>query len=134
MTGKQILGVIAAVVTVILVSVGVWGAKVALSPVTGQAGAYQEKNSAVNRIAKQERFEDLNAEYERAVLNVYTMQDVYKADPESQIARTNFTGAVSYCRSIAADYNAESRKYTASDFKAIDLPATLDLLACEGKP
>ena len=54
------------------------------------------------------------------------------AEDPSQFNKTNLTGARTYCASVVADYNALSRKYTAAEFKAADLPASLDAGACEG--
>lgn len=126
---KVLFGGVAAAVVVVLLSFAGWGLKVLLSDPVGQGNAIIKKNDANNRIAKQEQFEDLNAEFDTALRNVETLTAVAKQDPTT-FNKTNATGAVTYCTSVANDYNALSRKYTAADFKAVDLPASLDASLC----
>lgn len=108
----------------------IWVLSVASAPIKGQGDAFKQKESANNRISKQALFEDLNAEYESTLAKIGPAKQALKRDPDSQIRNTELTGLINYCISVAGDYNAESRKYTAADFKSIDLPATLDRTAC----
>lgn len=105
-----------------------WGIKVAVSDIKGQGDAVRAKNSATNRIAAQERFEGLYAELVAADQRIDVLAAAVAANPKSVIAQSNLTGIQTYCLSVVADYNAEARKYTARDFRAIDLPAQIDLL------
>jgi len=111
----------------VLSAVG-WGVKVAVSDIKGQGDAVRTKNSATNRIAAQERFESLYAELVAADKRIDVLAAALAANPKSAVAQTNYTGAQTYCLSVVAAYDAEARKYTARDFRAIDLPAQIDTL------
>lgn len=118
------LGILAVLAVIALISVGVWGFKVATSDVKGQGDATVQKNSANNRIAAQERFEDLYAEIQQTDAKIGAAKQAYKANP-TQVNQTNLTGLVNYCLDVVGDYNAEARKYTSADFRAVDLPAQI---------
>lgn len=115
-----------AVVFVLALSAGIWALKVASSDAKGQGDAARTKNSGANRIAAQARFEDLYAGIKAADERIDVMAVAKKADPKDVVAATNYTGAINYCIQQRADYNAEARKYTAEQFRAIDLPAQID--------
>lgn len=115
-----------AVVFILALSAGIWALKVATSDVKGQGDAARTKNSGTNRIAAQERFEELYAGIKAADERIDVMAAAKKAAPMDVVAATNYTGAVNYCIQIRADYNAEARKYTAEQFRSIDLPAQID--------
>lgn len=125
-------GVWIALVVIFFAALGglIWVLNVATSPVKGQGDAYQQKNSAVNRIASQATFEDLYADYQDTLVKIEVASDAYDKNPKSQIAQTNLAGLINYCVDVVGDYNAESRKYLAADFKAVDLPYELDRSAC----
>lgn len=107
-----------------------WGIGVIGAPVKGAGDAFKQKESASNRIVQQAEFEDLKAEYDDTLAKIPVAKKALKQNPDSQIKNTEYTGLVNQCISVAGDYNAESRKYLAADFKAIDLPAQLDRTAC----
>jgi len=107
-----------------------WGLGVIGAPIKGQGDAFKQKESASNRIVQQAEFEDLNAEYESALVKIPIAKKAAKQDPNNQTKQTEYIGLVNYCVGVAGKYNAESRKYLAADFKAIDLPAQLDRTAC----
>lgn len=115
-----------AVVFILALSAGIWALKVGTSDVKGQGDAQRTKNSGTNRIAAQERFEELYAGIKAADERIDVMAKAKKANPKDVVAATNYTGAVNYCIQIRADYNAEARKYTAEQFRSIDLPAQID--------
>lgn len=104
--------------------VGVWAFRVTTSDIKGRGDAEITKNSAANRIAKQERFEALYAE----VLASDRRLDQLAKDAKDGTAetRTRYSGAVSHCHNVVADYNAEARKFTARDYRELDLPAQID--------
>lgn len=112
------------------IGVGIWAFRVATAPVRGAGDAFVQKQSAPNRIVQQANFEDLYAEYQDTLAKIPAAKAASKAAPKSQIKRTELTGLVNYCVDVAGDYNADSRKYLAADFKAIDLPYELDRSAC----
>ena len=126
--GLSIAGrILLAALAVALISGAGFGIKVALSGLFGQGDAIVQKNKGTNRIAAQERFESLYAEIHAADQRIDVLAAAAKADP-SYVNRQNLTGAQTYCLSAVADYDAEARKYTARDFRAIDLPEQIDTL------
>lgn len=113
------------IATLIIVPLGAWGFKVATSDIKGQGDAIVNKNDAINRVNKQELFEDLYAEIKAADAKIAPAQTAVDADPTT-VNTTNLTGLTNYCIDVVADYNAEARKFSAEDFRAIDLPAQVD--------
>lgn len=122
-----------AVATVaIVVIVGAWLLSVALSDPVGRGEAVKEKNTSTNRIFAQQRFEQLNADVDATRAKITAAEKVRASSPE---AETRYQGLVSYCASVVADYNAAARSYTQQDFRAADLPASLNPTAdCEPTP
>lgn len=113
-----------------LIGLAIWGFRVATAPVKGAGDAYVQKESASNRITQQALFEDLYADYQSTIAKIPAAKAAADASPKSQIKATELTGLINYCISVAGDYNAESNKYLAADFKRIDLPYELDRAAC----
>ena len=124
---RAVVWIAIAVVLVGVLAIAIWGFKVATSDIKGQGDAQRQKNAATNRIAAQERFESLHAEILAADQRIGILAGAVKADP-SYTNKTNLTGAQTYCLSVVADYNAEARKFTAAQFRAADLPASIDIL------
>lgn len=114
-------------VLIAAIAIGFWAFRVATSDVKGSGDAEIRKNSATNRIAAQERFEQLHAEIIASDQRIDVLADAVKADP-SYTNQTNLTGATTFCLSVVADYNAEARKFTAQEFRAADLPAQIDAI------
>lgn len=109
-----------------LVGVTTWGFGVLTSDVKGRGDATRQKNSATNRIGAQERFEDLFAEIESADKRLDQAAADLATTPGDPTLRTNYTGLRNHCLDVVGDYNAEARKYTAAQFRAIDLPLEID--------
>jgi hypothetical protein len=127
----RIMAIIAAFTIFALLLGGVvWGFRVATAPVKGAGDAFQQQQSGNNRISSQARFEDLYADYEQTVNKIKPAKQALRQNPDSQIKQTELTGLTNYCLDVVGDYNAESRKYLAADFKAIDLPTELDSTRC----
>lgn len=101
---------------------GFWALGVASSDVRGAGNAIKAKNTATNRIAAQERFEQRFADIEAAGQRVQTLAAGAKANPEDYTLQVQATGSVTFCQQLVADYNADARKYSARDFRAADLP------------
>jgi hypothetical protein len=118
--GLVVFGVIA------VVSIGVWGFRVATSDVAGRGNAVIIKNNAVNRIAQQERFEQLYADIRASDQKITVASAAVIADPSDKTAQQNLTGMQNYCLSVVGDYNALARKYSAEDFRSVDLPEQID--------
>lgn len=120
-TWRVVLWVLAILAVVAVVSGLVWGFKVATSDVKGRGDAVVQKNSAENRVAAQERFEDLYQQVIAADRKIGPAKAAVKANP-TQVNQTNLTGLQNFCVQTVADYNAEARKYSKRDFRAVDLP------------
>ena len=103
-----------------------WATGVLFAPVKGKGEAYKTKESSTNRIAAQERFEDMYADIQAADLRIDTLTANAKAHPKDYTAQVQATGAVTYCQQVVNQYNAEARKYTAAQFRAADLPSSID--------
>lgn len=123
---KKILLTIAAIVTVILLCIGGFYLKVALSGPIGQGQGEINKNQASNWTAAQARFEDLYAGIQAKDETIDLLYKQAQANPNDKTAQQTYAGVVSACQSSRADYNADSRKFMAADFKAADLPYEID--------
>lgn len=119
---KTILVIIAAILGAMLFAALIFGIRVGTAPFRGQGSAHITKYSAENWTKAQAKFEDLYAEIEGADRKIELAQQAVDADPADKTAQQTLTGTQNYCISVVADYNAEARKYLASDFKAADLP------------
>lgn len=115
-----------AVVFVLALSAGIWALKVGTSDVKGQGDAQRTKNAAGNRIAAQEGFEQLYADIKAADIRVGVMAAAKASDPADVVAKTNYTGAQNHCIQLRADYDAKARKFTQGEFRAADLPYSID--------
>lgn len=124
---KDALLVIGAIIAVILISFGLWAAGVVLSGVIGQGNAIKIKNGTENRIEAQQQFEQLHADIFAADQRIDVMAAAAKATP-GIVSSTNLNGAINQCITVRADYDAEARKYTAAQFRAADLPLSIDQL------
>lgn len=133
--GAGTLLVIGVVVVALVIGVGLWVFRVATSDIKGRGDAEVTKNSALNRVGAQERFEDLYQEVQSADQRIDVAAAAYDADP-STVNQTNLTGIQSYCLDVIGDYNAEARKFSAAEFRAADLPESIDTtsLATDCKP
>lgn len=125
-TWRVMVYIVAFVVFFGAIGVGLWAFGVFTSDVKGRGDATKIKNSGTNRIAAQERFEDMYADVLAADRRIDAQFNALKLDPDSSVAKINYNGAVNYCIEVVADYNAEARKYTAEQFRSTDLPAQID--------
>lgn len=121
--------VITALVLSAVISIAVWGFKVGTSDVKGRGDAVKQRNSATNRVFAQQHFEDLKAAIDKDTANIRAARAAAKAEP-SAVNESNVTGATQICNADVADYNASARKYLERDFRAADLPPSIDLAVC----
>lgn len=129
--GRWLTGWIVVVIIVILViGAGIWALNVATSGVRGQGDGVVQRNSAQNWVDAQARFEENYQEYESTIVRRDQFYQVHLDDPNDAIAKTNYLGQVSHCTDVVADYNADARNFLRSDFRAADLPASLDPTTC----
>jgi hypothetical protein len=119
-----ILGVLAFLA---LVSVSVWGFRVATSDTAGQGNAVIQKNDANNRIAAQQKFETMFQDIVASDRKITVAAAALAGTPGDRTLQTNLTGTINYCLQAVGDYNAAARSYTAEDFRASDLPAQINL-------
>jgi len=104
----------------------VWAIGVATSDVAGRGEAIVQKNSANNRIAAQQTFEDLIADIKQSDAKLDQALVDKKANPGDSTYAVNYAGLVNHCLDSVGLYNADARKYTAQQFRASDLPAQID--------
>jgi hypothetical protein len=125
--------VIGATILALVVGGIVVAAQTVFANPAGQAGAYREKVSATNRVQQQAKFEQLAADYDGYLVQIKNAEAAVKsASPETQPMReTDLLGLRQICVTTAQDFNAESRKYLARDWKSAGLPERLDPAACQ---
>lgn len=123
---RMAIFIVAAVVFFGLLGWGIWAVSVGTSDIKGKGDAYKAKNDGTNRVLQQERFEDLYNEILAADKNIDVMKEALDLSPDSQVAKTNYSGVKSHCNDVVAEYNANSEKYSAKDFKRVDLPYQID--------
>lgn len=103
---------------------------VLLAPAKGAGEVVIKNNSATNRIEKQELFEDLNA---KVIFNkelVAQHKATLETDPDNAQIKQILSGVKSACSASVERYNAEARKITSADWKAVDLPEAQSLVGC----
>lgn len=113
------LWVLAGVALTALGAVLVFAFQTGTAEPRGRGEAYQQKESANNRIFAQQRFEDLSAEIEATKVKISAAAPVRRTSPEAEV---RYQGLVQHCASTVAQYNAAARSYTQQDFRAADLP------------
>jgi hypothetical protein len=101
----------------------IWGFQVVTSDARGKGNSVIIKNDARNRIQAQEEYVRLLNEVKRADKQL----DILNASRKtSAAAETRYIGAVSYCQSVTADYNALGDKYRSADFLPVGYPLVID--------
>lgn len=124
--GRMAVWIVVAVLFFAVLGIGGWAFKVAVSDVKGQGDAVRVKNSAPNRIKAQEAYVAAMNEVKRSDRNLTVLAADKKANPDDRAAATRYTGAVSYCQSVVADYNALADKYRSADFLPQGYPVSID--------
>jgi hypothetical protein len=123
---KIALTTTAIILGIMLIGWIIWGIGVAVSAPKGVGDAYKQKNSSANWTAAQARFENQYQAVISADRKIALAAEAKAAKPDDLTLRQTYSGIVSGCISAVADYNAESRKYLAADFKSADLPYQID--------
>lgn len=118
------------VIVALALGAGVWGLNVAASGIRGAGDGTIQKNSAQNWVDAQARFEENYQEYQATLVRIDQFHAVHLADPNDAVSKTNYLGQVSHCTDVVADYNADARNFLREDFRAADLPESLDLNTC----
>jgi len=125
---RAALAIIVAIVFFGGIGAAIWAFRTASSDVKGRGDAVQNKNSGINRVGAQERFQTLYNAVLAADQRIDVMAAAAKKTPGDLVAQTNLTGATNYCIQAVADYNAETHKYSARDFRDPELPYEIDQL------
>jgi len=124
--GLGIFGWLIILVVAVLVAVAAWGFTVATSDIKGQGDGVIQNNSADNWIEAQAEFEQNFASIEADDIKITNAYAQLQAEPDNTVFRTNYTGIVSHCLSLVADYNADARSYLTEDWRAADLPERIE--------
>lgn len=103
------------------IAAGLWAFGVFTADIKGRGELVKTNKSAVNRIGKQEMFEQLYADINGYPPKIKVQREAVKADP-SEITRTNLVGLQQQCIDTVQQYNAEARKVTSRDWRSADLP------------
>lgn len=120
------------VIIVIALGLGaaIWGITVATSTVRGQGDGIIKRESAENWVDAQMRFEENYADYESTLVRIETAHTAWQNKPDNLTLEQTYLGTVGYCLELVADYNADARNFLREDFRASDLPASLDPATC----
>lgn len=122
--------VIASILIAALLGAGGWGLSVLLSGPKGQGDGIIQRNSADNWLDAQARFEENYAEYESTLVRIDSAYAAWQSDTADKTLHQTYLGTVGYCTNLVADYNADARNFLREDFRASDLPASLDASTC----
>lgn len=130
--GEAWFWVVIALLSVAAIGISLWAFGVLTAPVRGQAGAFQQQQSALNRVQQQAKFEQIAADYDGYLVQIQNALVAFKtSSPTTRDQReTELLGLRQICVTTAQAFNAESRKYLARDWKSAGLPATLNPLPC----
>lgn len=132
--GLNLAAIVLAVVAFVVVVTGaLWAGGVLFSNAKGAGDAIKRKNSGVNRVEKQEMFEQLAADYTGYLVQIRVAETAVKDAPDEltrSLRLTDLDGARRVCIDTAQQFNAESRKYTSREWKSAGLPAELDPESC----
>lgn len=121
---------IAVLIVILLLGGGLWALNVATSGARGQGDGVVKRNSASNWLDAQARFEENYAEYESTLVRIDTAYAAHLASPGDKTLQQTYLGTVGYCTNLVADYNADARNFLREDFRASDLPDSLDATTC----
>lgn len=127
-TKKIVFIAVAACVAIPLLFAGIFALRVVLSDPVGEGTAIIQKNSANNRIAAQERFEQLYQDILAADKRIGVAKATLDSAPDDKTFLTNYTGTVNFCLQLVADYNANANKFSQEDFRSTALPYQIDVL------
>lgn len=150
-TGKGALkaigcGLLLALVVIVL-PLALWAAGVFTSGIHGKGEAIKQKNNAGNWTSAQAQFERDFADFQKFQVQATGAQTAldqfnrdHPANPNAMPGDPNeekrnqlsddLSGVVQQCGNTAADYNTAARSYLSEQFRAADLPPSLDPADC----
>lgn len=116
----------------VLLVLGGLGWRYVIAGPKGAVGAREQQQSSVNRVQKQEQFEQIAADYDGYLVKIQVaVQAAASADGiDKELRQTELVGLRQTCVDAAQQFNAESRKYTSRVWKSAGLPANLDPEGC----
>ena len=123
---KQVLLAIGVLVTVVMLAIGAWAFNVYTSGIRGQGNAKIVKNSATNFITAQQSFEDLFTEIKATDQKLDLAFAEKEFNPNDRTLKTVYSGLSNHCLDAVGQYNALARKFTSAQFRASDLPPSID--------
>jgi hypothetical protein len=122
---------LAALVGVAGLTFGIWGLKVALSPVKGAGDVIIQQNDADTMIGAQEELPERYHGLEAACSRIGIAKAAADRDPTNRILAANYTGAQQHYLTLVAEYNAMTRKLTAEKMVG-NLPFHVETSNCSG--
>lgn len=109
-----------------ITTLGLWAGGVLFSPEKGRAQAFEQQQSATNRIFAQQHFETLYGDIKAGDAQLAVFATDEKRFPGNQTWVTDFSGTQALCLSNVAQYDQDAHKYLLKDFRTADLPAQID--------
>lgn len=121
------LGFLAAVA----LSFGIWGLRVALSPVKGAGDVIIQQNDADTMINAQRELQQRYAGLSAACTKIGITKQATDADPDNYVARANYTAAQLHYQNLVAEYNALTQQLLARNMLG-GLPQHVNPENCTG--
>ena len=119
----KIVGVFIGVLAVIgVISLGIWGLRVAFAPVKGQGDTIIKNEGVDNRTRAQEKFYTMYNGIVALDANIAVLAATAREHPNDRIARQNVDGQIIACQQAVEAYNAETRKILSRDWRDPELP------------
>lgn len=130
--GEVWFWILMVILAVAIIGIGAWIFSIVTAPVRGQAGAFKQQQSTLNRVQQQAKFEQMSADFDGFLVQIENAKAALKnASPTTRDQReTELIGLRQICVSTAQNFNAESRKYLARVWKSAGLPERLNPLDC----
>ena len=119
---RTIAAVALAATTALAIGGGVW-----LAGPRGQADAYRNQQSGVNRVQAQQEFHRIIEDVRATDMKLDVFSKAAKANPDDKTAQQNMLGTQTYCLSRIAEYNSKSNEYNSKDFRDMELPDRIDI-------
>lgn len=132
LVGETWFLIVAVLVLVVVLTVAGLGWRYVIAGPKGAVGAREQQQSALNRVQKQEQFEQIAADYDGYLVKIQVAVQAEKAASgvDKELRQTELIGLRQTCVDAAQQFNAESRKYTSRVWKSAGLPPTLDPQGC----
>ena len=124
--GRGVGYAIAAVIVVVLISVGIWWVHVATSGVRGKAGVIEKNNGSNNQIEAQHTFVALYGDIQSYKTKIDNAEANAKTHPGETFYDQVLTGLESTCSDAVQQYNADAASTTMKEWRPSDLPSQIN--------